>query len=113
MKNITPEINFGIESLVSFLYEDYNRFCEMAGINGRVKSAHSFSVDTSGRNYWRVVSNDSTQRFSIAFIVVKESKGFKIGDILKSAGWKAPATNYKRGNILDRDFSNVTWAGCV
>jgi 23S rRNA A2030 N6-methylase RlmJ len=27
------------------------------------------------------------------------------GDILKAAGWKAPAPNGKRGNIYDADFS--------
>ena len=46
-----------------------------------------------------------------AFIVNTESdKKFKKGDILKPAGWAAPARNFARGNILDGGYE-IRWTG--
>ena len=37
-------------------------------------------------------------------------KKFKKGDILKAAGWNAPARNAARGNILDGGYA-INWTG--
>ena len=37
-------------------------------------------------------------------------KKFKTGDILKAAGWAAPARNAARGNIVDGGYS-INWTG--
>ncbi len=37
-------------------------------------------------------------------------KKFKKGDILKAAGWAAPARNFPRGNILEGGYT-VGWTG--
>jgi len=37
-------------------------------------------------------------------------KKFKKGDILKAAGWAAPARNAARGNIVDGGYS-INWTG--
>ena len=37
-------------------------------------------------------------------------KKFKKGDILKAAGWAAPARNFARGNILEGGYT-VRWTG--
>lgn len=37
-------------------------------------------------------------------------KKFKKGDILKAAGYNAPARNHARGNIVDGGFS-IDWTG--
>ena len=39
----------------------------------------------------------------------KDAK-FKKGDILKAAGWAAPARNFARGNILEGSYA-INWTG--
>jgi hypothetical protein len=67
----------------------------------------------TGQNYCRIVKTDvSGSRSCFGFIVIKPTKGFKYGDLLKSAGWKAPATNFSRGNIFNEaDIKRVVWTG--
>lgn len=55
----------------------------------------SFSLDY-GNKYIRVVTNDGSQRSVYCFIDAKS------GDILKAAGWKAPAKG-ARGSIWNDD----------
>jgi hypothetical protein len=62
-----------------------------------------------GSKYVRVVTNGGAH----SFIVVKDTPKFPAGTILKAASWKAPATNFARGNILSGDFSRVTWTGAA
>ena len=38
---------------------------------------------------------------------------FKAGDILKAASWKAPATNFVRGNLFEKTFDRVRWTGVI
>ena len=60
----------------------------------------------NGRNYIKVVADGSVK----FFVVAKPTKGFKVGDILKAASWRAPATNFSRGNVCEGNF-NLTWTG--
>ena len=46
-----------------------------------------------------------------AFVVnTDDDKKFKRGDVLKAAGFNAPARNAPRGNVLDGGF-NIRWTG--
>jgi hypothetical protein len=66
-----------------------------------------------GNKYARIVSQGDTQRSAVGFIVLKPVKNFVEGDILMAASWKAPATNFARGNIYKGDFSRVTQFGVI
>lgn len=48
-----------------------------------------------GRRYIRLVRTSPGERSAYGFIDATN------GDVLKAAGWKAPAKNFKRGNIFD------------
>jgi hypothetical protein len=56
-----------------------------------------FSVDPGAKKYARVVQNDGTQRSVFCFVDLIN------GDILKAAGWKAPA-KHARGSVLTPDY---------
>lgn len=60
-----------------------------------------------GRKYIKIVKQGSVWGF-----IQKEddAKGFRKGDILKAAGFNAPARNKPRGNILDGGYQ-IRWTG--
>ena len=55
-------------------------------------------IFTEGGSVWGFVVNTD-----------KDNK-FRKGDILKAAGWNAPARNQARGNILDGGYK-IQWTG--
>jgi len=60
-----------------------------------------------GNKYIKVVTNNTVWGFVVN---TDNDKKFKTGDILKAAGWAAPARNFARGNILDGGYT-VGWTG--
>ena len=63
-----------------------------------------------GQNYIKVIRDNSVHCFVIKKLTAKtEAKGFKVGDILKPAGWAAPALNKARGNVFEGFYMN--WTG--
>ena len=60
-----------------------------------------------GRKYIKIVSNGSVWGFIVA---TDNDNKFRKGDILKAAGYNAPARNHARGNILDGNYS-IHWTG--
>jgi hypothetical protein len=62
---------------------------------------------TQGSKYFKVVHGSTVH----SFIVRRDHGNFKAGDILKANTWRAPATNFARGNILTGDFNHIQWTG--
>ena len=69
----------------------------------------SYHTAEVGRSYIKIVSvedpnsNSYPKRSVWGFINLKNKK-FKEGDVLKAAGWSAPALNAPRGNILEQRY---------
>ena len=60
-----------------------------------------------GQKYVKIIRDNSVWGF---IVNTDNDKVFKKGDILKAAGWNAPARNAARGNILDDDYY-INWTG--
>ena len=66
------------------------------------------------RRYWKIIGTNGggTSRSVKGFICKAGDKKFREGDMLKAAGWAAPARNFARGNVLDGSgIDNVSWTG--
>ena len=100
MENNNADLEFGLTLYLDHLRKDY-------GSNGYVNKEFSYEV---GRKYIHVIMSDN-QRSSHSWIMLKDDKKFKRGDILKSATWRGPARNFKRGNVLTGDYKTIRWCG--
>ena len=82
---------------------------ELSDINKRMIGEYSanFTI-TYGKKYIKITEKGGGVK---AFVVgVDNDKKFKKGDILKPAGYAAPARNKARGNILDGNYA-INWTG--
>src|SRR5210317_83262 len=59
-----------------------------------------------GQKYTKVIRENGV----FCFIVKEDFKHFKKGDILKAAGFNAPALNSPRGNVLTGNYP-IQWTG--
>ena len=88
-------------------YADFSEMCLTR--QEMVKRFNEGVVVMAGSKYLKVVIKGSVH----SFIVAKPTPKFKVGDILMAKSYKAPATNFARGNILDPKFNfrAVRWMG--
>jgi hypothetical protein len=73
---------------------------------GQVPEGYSYSLDHPGKRYVRIVMDAKGSKSVHAFVDVEN------GDLLKAAGWKAPAKG-ARGNLidgLDEVQARFTWS---
>ena len=94
------------------IIEDYHKFTTAGGkkemTEFRLEMFENFKDGLGyipGRKYLKVV----TEKSLWGFINLKNTK-FKEGDILKGAGYNAPALNKARGNIFNDNYE-ISWTG--
>ena len=103
----------GITNMMLGAKDDYIRMSTMGGkreLTGYSKDQvdkwdNLWKVET-GKKYIRVVRENGV----FCFIVREDSGKFKKGDILKAAGYRAPARNSARGNVLEGNYA-IQWTG--
>ena len=99
-------IGGGIQNMIDGMIEDYNSWSSSEQMKDEF--ANGFEI-RKGQKYIKVINRNSV----VAFIVNSTTdKLFELGDILKPAGWNAPARNYKRGNVLEGNYL-MNWTGPV
>ena len=110
-----------IENVLEAMREDYKRWSSAcashdSAAHSRIKTEmeedYCNGLEVSeGSRYWKITSGRRNQRSVSGFIVKAGDKKFREGDMLKPAGWAAPARNFARGNVLDGDLHGARWTG--
>jgi hypothetical protein len=105
-------LNDGINNMMEAAKADYVR---MSTIGDKELTGYSLEQTQlwdsktkvrEGKKYIKVIQDTGV----FCFIVKEDFKHFKKGDILKAAGWNAPALNSPRGNVLTGDYQ-IQWTG--
>ena len=108
-----------IEKVLEAMTEDYCRWSR-AGSSGSSEIKTEMEEDycngltvTEGSRYYKIVSETRGSKSVQGFVVKAGDKKFLEGDLLKAAGWAAPARNFPRGNVLTESwcYQNVRWTG--
>ena len=108
-----------IEKVLKAMKEDYKRWSDMCAhgerraINTTMYEEYCDGLEvTEGSRYWKITGKSGSSRSVKGFIAKAGDKKFREGDMLKAAGWAAPARNFARGNVLDgTGLGNARWTG--
>ena len=111
VKESAKDMAEGLSNMETAMILDYNsKFMHRDDeVSAKMRAEYAAGFDaTFGSKYIKVLEKNGGVR---AFIVnTDKDKKFKMGDILKPAGYNAPARNKARGNILDGGYP-INWTG--
>ena len=115
VKEGAETVDAGLANMKAAMINDYvnwttrNTTRELSDINKKMIGEYSVNFTiTYGKKYIKITEKGGGVK---AFVVgVDNDKKFKKGDILKPAGWAAPARNAARGNILKGGYP-IDWTG--
>ena len=117
VKENTKDMVEAISYMETAMIEDYNSFMvpknKYDEITAKMRLEFATGIEVLyGSKYIKIVTGKhGGQRSVWGFIVnTDKDKKFKMGDILKPAGWTAPARNAARGNILKGGYV-INWTG--
>ena len=102
----------GIKNLMAGAKADYVKWSTMGGkeLTGyskeQVDNWDNKTKIKNGKKYIKIVQDTGV----FCFIVKEDFKHFKKGDVLKAAGYNAPALNSARGNVLAGNYP-IQWTG--
>jgi len=97
------------------VHQNVDKFCKDVEIRDSMIENYCNGLEVKENSrYWKITATNGggTSRSVSGFIVKAGDKKFREGDMLKAAGWNAPARNFARGNVLDgRGVNEVRWTG--
>jgi hypothetical protein len=100
----------GMVDYMLYILKDYNKWVAQSPTETRIRMSKDFEDGLRyeiGSKYIKIITGSSVH----SFILKKGDIRFNRGDILKANSWKAPATNFIRGNILNNQYGAIAWTG--
>ena len=106
-----------LDKLFAVIIADYKEFDVRSGLKEMSEYSKREVADMEsgktlyameGKKYIRIVCRGSAWGF---IVNTHDDKEYPYGTLLKCAGWKAPARNGARGNVVQGDFSWCKWTG--
>ena len=98
------DFDLAMNILLENIRKDYKKWC-----NGRNMLHEELSLKP-GRKFIKVIRDGSVWGFVAKEDGVHKGLRLKAGDVLKAAGWSAPA-KHTRGNIFDKNQDYFRWTG--
>jgi len=117
MSDVRESVEAGVEAMLEHMRDDYIAWSGKGSGSSKIRTdmEKDYSDNlryTVGSKYIKVINSAHNSNCVEAFVVnTEKDKKFALGDILKPAGWNAPARNFRRGNVIDRTFERVRWTG--
>ena len=97
------------------VHQNVDKFCKDVEIRDAMIENYNAGLEVKENSrYWKITgtSGGGNSRSVSGFICKAGDKKFREGDMLKAAGWAAPARNFARGNVLDGSgVKGVRWTG--
>ena len=114
VKEKTDDMVEALSYMETAMIEDYNHFMTRDDeVTAKMRFEFATGIEVSyGKKYIKIITGKHGGNRSVwGFIVnTDEDKKCKKGDLLKAAGWAAPARNSARGNILKGGYV-INWTG--
>ena len=106
IKPLPPKEDFDIavDNLLKNIHLDFVKWS-----NGRNMEEDKLSVKP-GRKFIKIIRDNSVWGFVAKKDGVHKGLPMKSGDVLKAAGWSAPA-KHTRGNIFNKNQDYFQWTG--
>ena len=106
IKPLPPKEDFDIavDNLLKNIHLDFVKWS-----NGRNMGEDKLSVKP-GRKFIKIIRDNSVWGFVAKKDGVHKGLPMKSGDVLKAAGWSAPA-KHTRGNIFNKNQDYFQWTG--
>ena len=108
VKDASKSVLSGLSKMKAAMIEDYAKFMVPdTDTKKKMNAAYADNFDIRyGKKYIKIVQDTGV----FCFIAKEDFKHFKKGDILKAAGYNAPALNSARGNVLTGNY-HIQWTG--
>jgi hypothetical protein len=110
---MNDKMNKAIETLIEMIKIDYENFCtrdgqkELSGYFAEQMEKFYDNIEVRpGQKYIKIIKENSVWGF---IVNTENDKKFQYGDILKAAGYNAPARNKARGNVFNG--YEIRWTG--